>query len=104
MWFLWSAKPAKNGKVKKVPFSASGGATGTDDAHSGTWVSFDKADAARNKFQASGIGMKIPKGFFLLDIDHRDISDSFVQLMLSPIFFLCRSISEWQWNSYYWTM
>lgn len=83
MWFLWSAKPAKNGKVTKVPFSASGGATGTDDAHSGTWVSFDNADAARNKFQASGIGMKIPKGFFLLDIDHRDISDSFVQLMLS---------------------
>lgn len=83
LWFLWSAKPAKNGKVTKVPFSASGGATGTDDAHSGTWVSFDNADAARNKFQASGIGMKIPKGFFLLDIDHRDISDSFVQLMLS---------------------
>lgn len=27
--------------------------------------------------------MKIPKGFFLLDIDHRDISDAFVQLMLS---------------------
>ena len=47
MWFLWSAKPAKNGKVTKVPFSASGGATGTDDAHSGTWVSFDDADAAR---------------------------------------------------------
>ena len=65
MWFLWSAKPAKNGKVTKVPFSASGGATGTDDAHSGTWVSFDNADAARNKFQASGIGMKIPKSFFL---------------------------------------
>lgn len=33
MWFLWSAKPAKNGNVTKVPFSASGGATGTDDAH-----------------------------------------------------------------------
>ena len=60
MWFLWSAKPAKNGKVTKVPYSASGGATGTDDAHSGTWVSFDNADAARNKFQASGIGIKIP--------------------------------------------
>lgn len=72
MWFLWSAKPAKNGKVTKVSFSASGGATGTDDAHSGTWVSFDDADAARNKFQTSGIGMKIPKGF-LLGIDHRDI-------------------------------
>lgn len=33
LWFLWSTKPAKNGKVTKVPFSANGGATGTDDAH-----------------------------------------------------------------------
>ena len=32
LWFLWSAKPAKNGKVTKIPFSANGGATGTDDA------------------------------------------------------------------------
>lgn len=83
LWFLWSTKPAKNGKVTKVPFSANGGATGTDDAHKGTWVKFDDADASKIKFQASGIGMKIPKGFFLLDIDHRDISDAFVQLMLS---------------------
>ena len=70
LWFLWSAKPGKNGKVTKVPFAANGGATGTDDAHKGTWVS-------------SGLGLKIPKGFFLLDIDHKDISDSFAQLMLS---------------------
>jgi len=27
--------------------------------------------------------LKIPKGFFLLDIDHKDISDPFAQLMLS---------------------
>lgn len=83
LWFLWSTKPAKNGKVTKVPFSANGGATGTDGAHKGTWVKFDDADASKIKFQASGIGLKIPKGFFLLDIDHRDISDAFVQLMLS---------------------
>ena len=83
LWFLWSAKPGKNGKVTKVPFAANGGATGTDDAHKGTWVSFDDAESARNQFQASGIGLKIPKGFFLLDIDHKDISDPFAQLMLS---------------------
>ena len=83
LWFLWSAKPGRNGKVTKVPFAANGGATGTDDAHKGTWVSFDDAESARNQFQASGIGLKIPKGFFLLDIDHKDISDSFAQLMLS---------------------
>ena len=32
LWFLWSAKPGRNGKVTKVPFAANGGATGTDDA------------------------------------------------------------------------
>ena len=69
LWFLWSAKPGKNGKVTKVPFTANGGATGTDDAHKGTWVSFGDAESARNQFQASGLGLKIPKGFFLLDID-----------------------------------
>lgn len=31
LWFLWSAKPAKNGKVPKIPFSANGGAIGNDD-------------------------------------------------------------------------
>ena len=55
LWFLWSAKPGKNGKVTKVPFAANGGATGTDDAHKGTWVSFNAAESARNQFQASGI-------------------------------------------------
>ena len=83
LWFLWSAKPGKNGKVTKVPFAANGGATGTDDAHKGTWVSFDDAESARNQFRASWLGLKIPKGFFLLDIDHKDISDPFAQLMLS---------------------
>lgn len=83
LWFLWSAKPGRNGKVTKVTFAANGGATGTDDAHKGTWVSFDDAESARNQFQASGLGLKIPKGFFLLDIDHKDISDPFAQLMLS---------------------
>lgn len=83
LWFLWSAKPGRNGKVTKVPFAANGGATGTDDAHKGTWVPFDDAESARNQFQASGLGLKIPKGFFLLDIDHKDISDPFAQLMLS---------------------
>lgn len=88
--FLWSTKPAKNGKVTKVPFSANGGATGTDDAHKGTWVKFDDAYASKIKFQASGIGLKIPKGFFLLDIDHRDISDAFVQLMPNITPHVCR--------------
>ena len=46
LWFLWSAKPGRNGKVTKVPFAVNGGATGTDDAHKGSWVSFDDAESA----------------------------------------------------------
>lgn len=38
LWFLWSAKLGRNGKVTKVPFAANGGATGTGDAHNGTWL------------------------------------------------------------------
>lgn len=37
LWFLWFAKLAKNEKVTKILFSANEGATGTDDAHKGTW-------------------------------------------------------------------
>ena len=36
LWFLWSAKPGKNGKVTKVPFRQMEELTGTDDAHKGT--------------------------------------------------------------------
>ena len=78
LWFLWSAKPGKNGNVTKVPFAANGGATGTDDAHKSTWVSFDDAESARNQFQASGIGLKIPKGFFLLTPVYNFINDRLV--------------------------
>lgn len=38
LWFLWSAKPGRNGKVTKVPFAANGGTTGTDDAHKDTCI------------------------------------------------------------------
>ena len=62
LWFLWSAKPGRNGKVTKVPFAANGGATGTDDAHKGTWVSFDDAESV------SGIGawLEDSEGFLLI--------------------------------------
>ena len=62
-------KTWKEWKVIQIPFVANGGATWTDDAHKGTWISFDDAEIARNQFQACGIGLKIQKGFFLyLDI------------------------------------
>ena len=36
IWLLWNYMPGKNGKITKVPFSAYGGATGTDEKYKDT--------------------------------------------------------------------
>lgn len=82
LWFLWMYK-AKDGKPTKVPFAADGGQTGTDKAHEDTWVPYAKAVDVQKKYPGSGIGLKIPEGFFLLDKDHEDMDDPFVKLLLS---------------------
>lgn len=82
LWFLWMYK-AKGGKPTKVPFAADGCQTGTDKAHEDTWVPYAKAVDAQKKYPGSGIGLKIPEGFFLLDKDHVDMDDPFVKLLLS---------------------
>lgn len=46
IWFLWIWSKDKNGNPTKKPIAANGGATGTDDAHRGTWVTYDEAVAA----------------------------------------------------------
>lgn len=43
IWLLWKHRPGKNGKMTKVPFSAYGGATGTDDKHKDTLATYDEA-------------------------------------------------------------
>lgn len=83
IWFLWRWGVGKNGNPTKNPFAANGGSTGTDDAHSNTWVTYDEAVAAADKFHAAGVGFKIPEGYFFLDIDHRELSDPLVQTLLA---------------------
>lgn len=83
IWFLWSRSRTRDGKYTKVPFSTYGGATGTDDAHQNTWSTYPEATNAMKAKNASGIGMKIKKGYFLLDVDHRDMDDPLVATMLS---------------------
>ncbi|HOT71613.1 MAG TPA: phage/plasmid primase, P4 family [Bacillota bacterium] len=82
IWFPWRYVTDKDGKVKKLPFAASGGATGTDDTYSSTWVIYDEAVSAKNKFHAAGVGFKLPEGYFFLDIDHRKLTDPLVQTLL----------------------
>lgn len=81
-WMLWK-KRERNGKVAKVPFSAKGGTTGTNQIFSHTWVTYLEAEQAALKTQGAGIGFKIPDGVFFLDIDHKDFKDPVVQDMIS---------------------
>jgi putative DNA primase/helicase len=83
IWFLWRWSTNKKGNPTKVPFSAKGGETGTDDAHSSTWVTYDEATDAVKKNHAAGVGFKIPENYFFLDIDHRELSDPLVKTLLA---------------------
>lgn len=83
IWFPWCWGADKNGKPTKNPFAAKGSATGTDDAHSNTWVYYDEAVAAADEFHAAGVGFKIPENYFFLDIDHRGLLDPLVQTLLA---------------------
>lgn len=83
IWVLWRLSETKDGKMTKIPFAASGGETGTDEKHRGTWVSYDDAVKAAKERKASGVGFIIPEGYFCLDIDHVDPDDSFVKNYIS---------------------
>ena len=83
IWFLWRWGKDKNGNPTKVPFAVNGGETGTDHAHSSTWVYYYEAVAATDKCHAAGIGFKIPENYFFLDIDDRELSDPLVQTLLA---------------------
>jgi P4 family phage/plasmid primase-like protien len=82
VWICWNYME-KGSRKTKVPISATGTATGTNEQYRHTWVTFDVAKAAAEKRHYSGVGFVIPKGWFFLDIDHRDMEDPFVKTMLS---------------------
>lgn len=81
IWLCWNYETRK-GKRTKVPISASGTATGTNSEYAHTWVTYDEAIKATDKHGYNGVGFKIPQGYFFLDIDHKELTDPFVQLML----------------------
>ncbi|NCB74973.1 MAG: DNA primase [Clostridia bacterium] len=83
IWFHWRWVTDKNGKPKKMPFAANGGETGTDEGHRHTWVNYDEAVVAVEKFHAAGVGFKVPEGYFFLDIDHKELTDPLVQMLLT---------------------
>ena len=81
IWFLWR-REINGGRINKIPFAASGGATGTNERYRHTWVTYDEAVAAMKEQSAAGVGFVIPKGCFFFDIDHYDLTDPFVKLLL----------------------
>ena len=81
IWFLWS-KEMDGDRISKIPFAAGGGATGTNEKYQHTWVTYDEALSSLTKQSAAGLGFVITKGYFFLDIDHRPITDPFVQILL----------------------
>ena len=82
IWVCWN-KIEKNGRMTKVPCSAHGSKTGTNEEYRGTWVRYDEAIAAAQKYMYSGVGFVIPQGWFFLDIDHKELDDPLMQEILS---------------------
>lgn len=81
IWLCWNFVE-KDGRKTKMPCSAFGTATGTNQENSHTWVTFEEAKAAAAKSHYSGVGFVIPEGWFFLDIDHKPLDDPYVVNML----------------------
>ena len=79
IWFCWRFEDRK-GQRTKVPKTIYGTATGTSAKYAYSWVTYEDAQAAADKFD--GIGFVIPEGYFFLDIDHMALDDPYVQTML----------------------
>ena len=60
IWICWNYRYMKE-RMTKVPCSAFGTETGTDESHSNTWVSYEEAADARKRRNYGGIGFVIPK-------------------------------------------
>lgn len=83
IWMLWKYK-LKGKNRTKVPFSAHGGPSGTDEPWAHTWVTYDEAaKAAGNNPAADGVGFRIPEGYYFIDIDDRPMDDPLIQTIFS---------------------
>lgn len=72
----------KDGGFEKKPISAYGTETGSDADHAHTWVTYDEAVRAMKEKGYDGIGFALPEGFFFVDIDHRDLTDPLLVMLL----------------------
>ena len=82
IWLCWRFETV-NGRLTKKPVSACGIKIGTSNNYSSYWVTYNEALKAKESAGYDGVGFIIPKGYFFLDIDHKEISHPLVQLMMS---------------------
>ena len=80
IWLCWNYV-LKDGKMTKMPVSAHGTTTGTNHIYAHTWVTYDEAVKAADERGYAGVGFIVPEGYFFMDLDDKELSDSFVQLM-----------------------
>lgn len=81
IWLCWNWV-IRGGKRTKIPIAASGCTTGVDESYRCTWVTYDEAVKAAEEHGYAGVGFVIPKKYFFLDIDKRDINHPLVQMLL----------------------
>ena len=76
-------KGKRGDRVAKVPFATNGKSCGTNDIYRDIWVPYAETQQAVARRKADGVGFRIPKGMFFLDIDHRDLNDPMAQEILA---------------------
>lgn len=83
IWVCWKYA-RKNGHMSKKPFSISGIPTGSSEDHRSEWsYPAEALEAFQNPENGfDGTGFIMPKGYFLLDVDHKDEDDPVLKDLL----------------------
>lgn len=82
IWVCWRYEE-KDGRKTKVPKSASGSSTGSDDKWSSSWVTYDEAVAGCEANGYNGVSFKVPEGYYFIDIDHVSPDDPLAQTVIA---------------------
>lgn len=88
IWVVWRYEVEK-GKRRKVLYSIkTKRRCGTNFGYHDTWATYKEVLNARNTMKADGIGFIIPKGYAVIDLDHKNDDDALLQD-------ICKSISSY---------
>ena len=85
IWVCFRIRPDRNGRMTKKPFSAFGGATGSNEAYAHTWATYAEAKSAAERLCCNAVGFVLPKDFYFLDLDDRPDDDPLVQKYISRL-------------------